>query len=582
MYQPKLYLRFDPPIQNDSVGINQLDKILGLIENEYPETTWFEGQSPVDFNPFNEEDEDRPDQVTSLTIGHWLDKADTITYGPWDDNDMGYQNGIDGWQWLKDREVDYDQTSEIFSNLNENEEEIPKVTYVFEPPIEDEEILRHVMHILNTEHPGLEWVNGVSVLTYDIYNEVFDRNDAGVVGALSIGFFPEEPNQLSWSSWVDPDENWGPKVDGWSLIKKYSIPNTEDVFNQLNESTYQPKLNLRFDEPIYDADELDKVLRVLEMTYPGLQWMGGNSITTHNVIRDGAEEHFEYEPIYYLTIGFFPTSSDKLTYTSAPDDDRDFADDEHHNFKWVDGWQWVRDNEVDYDQTSDIFSSLNESEEEIPKVTYVFEPPIEDKETLRNVLYVIGLEHPGVMWFNNKPILNNSIYREIFDDNEGYDFVGGLTIYPEKDSDIITWTSWVDPRGSYSDYGPKVDGWQWVKDNEVNYDETTDIFNQLNESYDFLGQTNLTGFKFKKTIENNPKLWVIRTVMNDDGKELYFKYDFSDTTRELLGSPDIYGGNLPQYGDMPKEKVINLANNGDWEIIDMPTTDTESIFNQLN
>ena len=461
MYQPKLYLRFDPPIQNDSVGINQLDKILGLIENEYPETTWFEGQSPVDFNPFNEEDEDRPDQVTSLTIGHWLDKADTITYGPWDDNDMGYQNGIDGWQWLKDREVDYDQTSEIFSNLNENEEEIPKVTYVFEPPIEDEEILRHVMHILNTEHPGLEWVNGVSVLTYDIYNEVFDRNDAGVVGALSIGFFPEEPNQLSWSSWVDPDENWGPKVDGWSLIKKYSIPNTEDVFNQLNESTYQPKLNLRFDEPIYDADELDKVLRVLEMTYPGLQWMGGNSITTHNVIRDGAEEHFEYEPIYYLTIGFFPTSSDKLTYTSAPDDDRDFADDEHHNFKWVDGWQWV-------------------------------------------------------------------------------------------------------------------------KDNEVNYDETTDIFNQLNESYDFLGQTNLTGFKFKKTIENNPKLWVIRTVMNDDGKELYFKYDFSDTTRELLGSPDIYGGNLPQYGDMPKEKVINLANNGDWEIIDMPTTDTESIFNQLN
>jgi len=75
---------------------------------------------------------------------------------------------------------------------------------------------------------------------------------------------------------------------------------------------------------------------------------------------------------------------------------------------------------------------------------------------------------------------------------------------------------------------------------------------------------------------------VIRTVINDNGKELYFKYDFSDATRELLGLPDIYGGNLPQYGDMPKEKVINLANNGDWEIIDMPTTDTEDIFNQLN
>jgi hypothetical protein len=462
MYQPKLYLRFDPPIQNDKVGIDQLNKILGLIENEYSSVYWFEGQSPSEFNPFADtEDEDIADQIKSLTIGHWPDSPDLLTYGQWDDNDMNYQNAIDGWQWLKDREVDYDQTSDIFSSLNENEEEIPKVTYVFEPPIEDEEILRHVMHILNAEHPGLEWVNGVSVLTYDIYNEVFDRNDAGVVGALSIGFFPEEPNQLSWSSWVDPDENWGPKVDGWSLIKKYGIPNTEDVFNQLNESTYQPKLNLRFDEPIYDANELDKVLRVLNMVYPGLQWKGGDSITTHNVIRDGNEGDFEYDPIYYLTIGFFPHAPDRLTYTNGPDDDSSYADDEHHNFNWVDGWQWV-------------------------------------------------------------------------------------------------------------------------KDNEVNYDETTDIFNQLNESYDFLDQTNLKGFKFKKIMDNNPKLWVIRTVMNDDGKELYFKYDFSDAAEELLGSPDIYGSGIPRYGYIEKEKAINHVDNGDWGIIDMPTTDTEGIFNQLD
>lgn len=553
MYQPKLYLRFEPPIYGDAVGSKQLHKILGLIENEYSGVYWFEGQSPTEFNPFTDtEDEDVPDQIKSLTIGHWPDNPNLLTYGIWDDNDMNYQNAIDGWQWLRDRQVDFDKTSDIFSSLNENEEEIPKITYVFEPPIEDEETLRHVMHILNAEHPGLEWINGVSVLTYDIYSEVFDKTDAGVVGALSIGFFPEEPNQLSWSSWVDPDENWGSKVgviDGWSLIKKYGIPNTEDVFdqlnesvgsdiqvgdfiivkdyrqllrsltsalylqpdkkykiievipnfgvtfinnsnlkhtlkfetidkffyvlkpndfsgtedvfNQLNESTYQPKLNLRFEEPIYEADELDKVLRVLEIAYPGLQWKGGDSITTHNVIRDGNEGGFEYDPIYYLTIGFFPHAPDRLTYTNGPDDDIGMADDEHHNYNWVDGWQWV-------------------------------------------------------------------------------------------------------------------------KDNEVNYDETSDIFNQLNESYDFLGQTNLIGFKFKKTIENNPKLWVIRTVINDNGKELYFKYDFSDATRELLGSPDIYGGNLPQYGDMPKEKVIDLANNGDWEIIDMPTTDTEDIFNQLD
>ena len=226
---------------------------------------------------------------------------------------------------------------------------------------------------------------------------------------------------------------------------------------------YQPKLNLRFDEPIYDANELDKVLKVLTLVYPDLQWKGGELVSKHNVIRDGEEilsDDFLYSPIYYLTIGFFSTSPDKLTYTSAPNDDRGLADDEHYNYHSVSGWQWVRDNEVDYDRT-------------------------------------------------------------------------------------------------------------------------TDIFNQLNESYDFLGQTNLKGFKFKKTLETNPKLWVIRTVINDYGKGLYFKYEFSDKAKELLNSPGLYGGDgLPLYGDMEKEKVINLIENGEWEIIEVPNiVDIEKFFN---
>jgi len=552
MYQPKLYLRFDPPIYNDSAGINQLDKILGLIENEYSSVYWFEGQPPTEFNPFTDTDEDVSDQVKSLTIGHWPDSPNLLTYGQWDDNDENYQNAIDGWQWLKDRDVDYDETSDIFSSLNENEEEMPKVTYVFEPPIEDRETLRNVLYVIGLEHPGVTWFNNKPILNDSIYREVFDDNEGyDFVGGLTI--YPEKDSDIiTWTSWVDPGgsySDYGPKVDGWQLVNKHSIPNTEDVFNQLNESvsndiqvgdfiivkdyrqfvrslssalylqpdkkykiievipnfgvtfrnnsnlkhtlkfetidkffyvlkpndfsgtedvfnqlnesTYQPKLNLRFDDPISYADELDKVLQVLEMVYPGLQWKGGDSIATHNVIRDGNEEDFQYDPIYYLTIGFFPTSPDRLTYTNAPDDDSSYADDEHYNFNWVDGWQWV-------------------------------------------------------------------------------------------------------------------------KDNEVNYDETTDIFNQLNESYDFLGQTNLKGFKFKKTMENDSKLWIIRTVINDYGKGLYFKYEFSDKAKELLGSPGLYGDDLPSYGDMEKEKVINLVNDGNWEIIEVPTTDTEDIFNQID
>jgi hypothetical protein len=354
-------------------------------------------------------------------------------------------------------------------SLNEDNSEnsndySPKITYEFEPPIQDEETLKTVIHVLHFKHPDLMWTgNDTPILDYDISNEVFVNNGGyDFVGALTIGYWQEQPDRLSWASWVNTEFNYGPIVDGWKLLNdEFGDLDTEGVFSNLNESKHQPKLNLRFEDGISDANELDRVLKVLEIVYPGLKWLGNDPVGTHNVIRNVEEDDFRYDPIHYLTIGYFSHAPDKLTYTSGPADDIDFSDSEQHNYSWVEGWQWVRDNEFDYD-------------------------------------------------------------------------------------------------------------------------ETTDIFNQLNESYDFLSQTNLKGFKFKKILQDNPKLWVIRTVMNDDGKELYFKYDFSDAAKEILDSPQIYDGNLPQYGDMSKEKVINLANNGDWEIIDIPTTDTEDIFNQLD
>jgi len=223
MYQPKLYLRFDPPIYNDSAGINQLDKILGLIENEYSSVYWFEGQPPTEFNPFTDtEGEDIPDQVKCLTIGHWPDSPNLLTYGQWDDNDEDYQNAIDGWQWLKDRDVDYDQTSDIFSSLNENEEEIPKVTYVFEPPIEDEETLRNILYVIGIEHPGVMWPTNQPILNDSIYRDIFEYNEGyDFVNGLTI--HPEkESDIITWTSWVDPRgsySDYGPKVDGWQLLE---------------------------------------------------------------------------------------------------------------------------------------------------------------------------------------------------------------------------------------------------------------------------------------------------------------------------------------------------------------------------
>lgn len=594
-HQPKLYLRFESAIENDTIGISQLNKILYIIGLEYPETKWFRGNEAASFNPFTDyEDGEIADQIRSLTIGYWPDLTDRITYGQWDDNDEGYTNAIDGWEWYKERDINLDVTNSIFDSLTEgkkkkkekkeykpklnlsfdppimdgeefhrimiaiearypkvrwiggnldekptawnpfkmvgtattketeengvhliivgndeseknelsyscgdyktnyetkdgwkwynkkgyvdtesifdslNESEsntIPNITFSFEPPIEEPEELKMVLYVLNTIYPGLEWVNSESVLTYDIYNEVFHDTSGphgdkwpDVVGGLSIGHFEENPNQLSWSSYADPSEHKN-LVDGWKFVEEHSI-DTESIFNQLNESTRQPKLNLRFEDGISDANELDKVLKVLEIVYPGLTWLGNDPVGTHNVIRNSNEEDFLYDPIYYLTIGYFSYAPDKLTYTSGPDDDIDLADEEQHNYNWVEGWQWVRDN-------------------------------------------------------------------------------------------------------------------------EINYDETTDIFNQLNESYDFLKTTSLIGYSFKAVSSTDSRYWIIRHVFNDKDGHVTVTMEYSKTWLENIG---IEG--FPTTKTIEKDKVIDFVNSGKWEIVGLPvdnnTFDTFDIFDKLN
>ena len=468
-YQPNLYLRFEPPIYNDTIGIRQLDKILNLIEDEYPTVSWFQGGSPSQFNPFVHTDEDDgiPEEIKSITIGHWPDKPDLLTYGMWDDNDMGYTNAIDGWLWVEERDVDYDKTS--------------------------------------------------------------------------------------------------------------------DLFNSLNESTYQPKLNLRFEDGISDANELDRVLKVLEIVYPGLKWLGNDPVGTHNVIRNNQDvdgDDFEYDPIHYLTIGYFPNTPDKLTYTSGPADDIDFSDSEQHGYNWVDGWEWVQKNEVDYDETSDIFNQLNESYDflkttnligysfktvatdsrywiirhvfndkggyvtvtmeysprfitdigiegfpttktiEKDKVidfinsgkweivgfpnqidtfdvfdrlnestlkedgfTLIFDPPIEDPKTMEMVLMKLQIIHPDWTWVNDKRLIDYNIFDsgEIGFYKGQYDtVVGALTVnHPEwENSKGVSWSS-TDYDEPYIRNMPKYNGWEYIEE-LGDIPTTEDIFNQLN------------------------------------------------------------------------------------------------------
>lgn len=120
MYEPRLYLRFDKPINNDKIGIEQLNKILRFIEQIYPNVTWWDGSPPSSFNPFTDNDEDIPDTVKSLTIGYWPDQPNKLTYGIWDINDYNYSNAIDGWEWFNRYEFDADETSAMFEPLDES------------------------------------------------------------------------------------------------------------------------------------------------------------------------------------------------------------------------------------------------------------------------------------------------------------------------------------------------------------------------------------------------------------------------------------------------------------------------------
>jgi hypothetical protein len=195
-----------------------LDKILILIENEYPTVSWFQGGSPSQFNPFVHTDEDDgiPEEIKSIIIGHWPDKPDLLTYGQWDDNDMGYTNAIDGWLWVEEREVDFDKTSDLFNSLNESDESrIPSAG--------------DYLIFVGSEYG--KWFHPLFTVgkVYKVFNTsegiIEVQNDRGGLSNFSVDLL----DNLNWETWF--------------RLAKFDYDKTSDLFNSLNESTHQPKLN---------------------------------------------------------------------------------------------------------------------------------------------------------------------------------------------------------------------------------------------------------------------------------------------------------------------------------------------------
>ena len=108
-----------------------------------------------------------------------------------------------------------------------------------------------------------------------------------------------------------------------------------------------------------------------------------------------------------------------------------------------------------------------------------FDPPI----TIDNWSMVAEvLNEKGLYWSNTKSVIEYDPFS-----NEEAQQMGMLAYnkWPFESKPVLTWDSEckVDPQDTLFGKLPILDGWQWVEENSTNYDETSSLFDSLNEGY---------------------------------------------------------------------------------------------------
>lgn len=178
-------------------------------------------------------------------------------------------------------------------------------------------------------------------------------------------------------------------------------------------------------------------------------------------------------------------SDKKHNFLMSPvqaDQNREFTD-----HRCGDGrcWYTTSDNLEPAPDSSEIFNQLDESETDLgdgmPEINLCFDPPItRDRwDEVANVLHKLGVE-----WSNNiSPLQYNPF------DNESAHKVSLLTYmsWTRREGPVLSWDDSCKTYGEVSNL-PIVDGWGWINRYIVDYDKTSDLFDQLNESeYDDFG-----------------------------------------------------------------------------------------------
>lgn len=219
-YNPILTLKFDPPIEKDSL---YWWDVCHALKNTYPEISWARNQDVCNF-PTNE-------KIYFLLWSKWLNEnKPSLTYSP--DINTELEDGevvLDGYKWVEEHKTDFDKTSKWFGDLNESTEDVFK----------NDESLNNLYLGMKVERgPDWRFGNQDEGSTYGIIvNDTAHsfKNKNGVLYDIAMWDDPVIP--VSWVCVVWLDENG----------------------NELDSNTYVYSDKIKSIKPIIDYDETYKL-----------------------------------------------------------------------------------------------------------------------------------------------------------------------------------------------------------------------------------------------------------------------------------------------------------------------------------
>lgn len=474
-----LNLQFTSPINKDNVN-----DIVEALLYAYPSLTWPGG-----------EDIDRDNskrkiiQIRTLVIQKNNGDNDYVLLKSSSHHPEGEFNlpaPTNGWNWvgeqlLKSR-INYDETSGFFDSLNESaSDDKDSEVFEFEWPIDDWD---KMAVLLKSLYPGITW---------NSYADVDEYTPEDAVAALRIRKRPDGSYALLCST----ENGWHAK-NGYTNIKsgndliQRGLDQTSGFFDSLNESIVEdiPREFILCFEPVLTKDRWEEVSNALMKYNPSIMWANNEPLKAYDVF----EEIEGYgEVVSSVVYSSWPSVNENLPVLTWTGSDENCAETQERLYSYhkgngkkklpiINGWQFVEEYTIDYDETSDLFDSLNESEGQYPReLNLCFNPPI-TKEEWDDVAQVLHTKN--MSWGTRESVFD---YNPFTDDYDGETLNGvGMVSYfkwPFENKAVLTWNSTCDSsEGGEVRKIPFFDGWKWFQENSINYDETSDFFNSLDES----------------------------------------------------------------------------------------------------